>query len=367
MEQALPPQVIPLEQIRPDPAQPRRLLPLDLADALAAGASPFGILAQLRARAERDRWTRERLSELDALSNSIGSDGLLQPIRVIRDDDRYRIEEGERRWWAHHILVQQGKHEFQSIAAFVVEQENDVSGLLRRRVAENVLRSGFTAIELARAMASRIQEILAVEPNTKRSEAERRVGGENGMSDRRVRQFVALLTLSPEAQEVAQQARLTENSLRRIVGIKDTASQLTAIRELMHPAQEGAKPRQRGPARKRSRSSRTPQRGGGNEKRGTQAKDESSKRRKQSVRKPPRKQCSRRDAEQGKLRKMRQLLMLAKSLQGKDLQRLDRTDWTRMIEKEKDRRVLANLYDVLGRGLGIIEGQSEAESVCKDG
>jgi|GEM_PF-2212634 len=238
-DQNLPTQLIPIEEIRPDPTQPRKLLPPELAEMLASGASPFDILDRLRARATHSKWTRERLRKLDALAKSIEEDGLMNPIRVIRDDnDHYRIEEGERRYWAHHILVQQGKEQFQTIAAFVIERGDALSGLLRRRVAENVLRSEFTPIELARAMASRIQEILAAEPNTKRFEAERRVGKENGMSDRRVRQFVALLTLSPQVQELAQQAHLSENSLRRIVGIKDAARQLAAVRELMHPSQK---------------------------------------------------------------------------------------------------------------------------------
>lgn len=87
-------------------------------------------------------------------------------------------------------------------------------------------------------MAGRIQEILAIEPGTKRSDAEKQVGKENGMSDRRVRQFVALLKLSPEAQELAQQARLSENALRQITGIKDSLEQLAAVRELIRPSQK---------------------------------------------------------------------------------------------------------------------------------
>lgn len=233
-DQNLAGQLIPIDQIRPDPSQPRKLLPPDLLELLATGGASFDVLDQLRARAEHNKWIRERLAELDVLAHSICEDGLMNPIRVIADgDERYRIEEGERRWWVHQILVQQGKDQFQNIAAFVVEQDSESSGLLRRRVAENVLRSDFTAIELARAMASRVQEILAGEPDTKRGDAERRVGSENGMSDRRVRQFVALLTLSPEVQELAQQARLSESSLRRIVGIKDAAQQLAAVQELM--------------------------------------------------------------------------------------------------------------------------------------
>jgi ParB-like chromosome segregation protein Spo0J len=112
--------LISIDQIRPDPSQPRKLLPPDLSKELAAGASPINILDQLRARAEHNRrrpelaegWLAHRLADLDALAHSIGEDGLINPIRVFSDgSDRYTIEAGERRWWAHHILVMQGKEE----------------------------------------------------------------------------------------------------------------------------------------------------------------------------------------------------------------------------------------------------------------
>ena len=340
--------LIPLDLVRPDPQQPRHLLPLDLAQALADGGSPLDILARLRTLAERDKWIRERLQELDALAHSIAQDGLMQPIRVIADgEDHYRIEEGERRWWAHHILVQQGKDEFRNINAFVVEKETTSVGLLRRRVAENVLRSGFTAIELARAMANRIQEIIAAEPELKRGEAELRVGTENGMSDRRVRQFVGLLTLSPEAQELAQQARLSENALRQVVSIKDTTRQLAAIRELMHPAQ--AKSRRKARTKKRGTSDNSRQSSGHDRK---QANGKSSFH--------PKKSSRRGDEERGKA-PMQRLLDLARSLSAKDLEKLERIAWARVIEKETDRRILMNLHNVLARGLGIAIAAQENE------
>ena len=347
MEQNLPTQVIPLAQIHPDPAQPRRLLPSDLAEALAAGASPSDILTQLRSRAERDKWTRERLGELDALANSIAADGLLQPIRVIRDsDESYRIEEGERRWWAHHLLVQQGKPEFQDIAVFVLERESQGSGLLRRRVAENVLRSGFTAIELARAMASRIQEILGAEPDIKKSEAEQRVGSENGMSDRRVRQFVALLTLSPEAQELAQQARLSENALRQIVSIKDATRQLAAIRDLMHPVQ---KPR---------KTTRAKDRGVSTKARHTNGRDHN---RFNSKTTRSKKNAERRGDEQRRKQPLEKLLAFVRSLGAKDWEQLDSTDWAGIHVNKTDWRILLHLYHVLACGLEITKGDSEDE------
>lgn len=227
---------IPINQIRPDPAQPRRLLPRDLAELLSAGTTPSEILLQLRERAKHNKWIRERVEELDGLADSIAADGLIQPIRVFQDGETaYHIEAGERRWWAHHILIERGDSRFLNIDAFVIEPSSQDRGILRRRVSENVHRSGFTAIELAHAMATRAVEIAVEDSTLSRREVEKRLGKENGMSDRRVRQFLGLLKLSDEVQETAQQARLPEGALRTLVTIKDPARQLDAARAMVHP------------------------------------------------------------------------------------------------------------------------------------
>ena len=366
-EQNLSARLILISQIRPDPTQPRRLLSLDLAEALAAGASPLDILAQLRFRAERDKWTRERVTELDALAGSIAADGLMQPIRVIPNgDDRYRIEEGERRWWSHHILVQQGKEQFQNIAAFVVEKESASSGLLRRRVAENVLRSDFAAIELARAMASRIQEILAAEPGTKRGDAERRVGSENGMSDRRVRQFVALLTLSLEVQELAQQARLSENSLRPIVSIKDAARQLAAVRELMHPSQKKAGAHVPSRINNHSKPKLGSYRRDREQRKRARVTIKPSMRHKSLTRKSVKKAIQRNDKSSALLR-IQRLLSLAKSFKAKDSSRIGTSAWTRVVRSKTDRNALSNLHAVLGRGMEVVDRAGAEGAATHDG
>lgn len=335
--------LIPLHQIRPDPAQPRQLLPPDLLAVLGSGGSPFDILDQLRTRAEYDKWIHERLTELDALAHSIADDGLMNPIRVIAEgDERYRIEEGERRWWAHHILVQQGEEQFQIIRAFVVEPTSVSSGLLRRRVAENVLRSDFTAIELGRAMASRIQEIIEAEPGIKRVEAESRVGKENGMSDRRVRHFVGLLKLAPDTQELAQQARLTENALRRIVGIKDPAKQLAAARELMHPRQKKTvTPLSQSRVNRRHRH--VPDRHSGGDTRSTRISATSSHRNRSSHENARSK--GRRSNKRSATQNILKVLSLARTLKAKD--------WINAMKKKTDRHAVAHLHNTLGTVLGM--------------
>jgi ParB/RepB/Spo0J family partition protein len=233
-EQQLNVTFLPITQVHPDPRQPRRLLPKDLANGFAEGIPASDILASLRARAERNKGIRERVQELDALADSIATDGLYQPIRVIQQsDESYRIEQGERRWWAHHVLLGRGDERFRIIPAFVLKVDAANEGVLRRQVSENVHRSNFTAMELARAMSDRMAEIASLEPGLPRREIERRVGKENGMSDRRVRQFVALLSLAPSVQELAQEARLGEGALRPLAKIKEPDRQMVALRKIM--------------------------------------------------------------------------------------------------------------------------------------
>ena len=330
-------QLIPIARIRPDPAQPRRLLPPDLQQVLVAGTSAFDILVQLRSRAERNKWIREQLAELDGLAQSISDDGLMNPIRVIAEgDERYHIEEGERRWWAHHILVQQGKEQFQAIRAFVVEPSTVSTGLLRRRVAENVLRSDFTAMELARAMASRIQEIQEAEPGIKRSEVERRVGNENGMTDRRVRQFLSLLTLSLEAQELAQQARLTERALRRAVGIKEPGKQLAAVRELLQPVKK---------------KSRAPLANPGSRQKQKRLANQHS-RRIQKISRRDNASKKQRNATGNATQVVRKVFALTKTLSAKD--------WVNEVQTIANRRALAHLHETLGSVLEMSK-QSKSE------
>jgi hypothetical protein len=59
---------IPIGQVRPDPIQPRRWLPRDLAGALTSGTPPIRILTELRERCKRTKWIRVRLVNHDALT-----------------------------------------------------------------------------------------------------------------------------------------------------------------------------------------------------------------------------------------------------------------------------------------------------------
>lgn len=102
---------IPLDQVIPDPGQPRKHFDPDA---------------------------------LRELADSIVENGLIQPIGVIRlADGRYQIEHGERRWRAHQLV---GLPTIRAIVSHRIKVDAD---LRLRQFVENFLREDLNIIEQA--------------------------------------------------------------------------------------------------------------------------------------------------------------------------------------------------------------------------
>jgi hypothetical protein len=266
---------IDLDRIFPDPAQPRHLLPHDLRAALQAKMlSASEVIRELVLRAERNDMVallilggKEKgpVEEEDeiiedtgllALAQSIREVGLRQPINVYRIDDpdqplhpTYRLGEGERRFWAHHLLVQKGHDEFKRIRSVVEVLPEDEDIIHQRQEAENAARVDLPAIARARSI-ERIKQRLNIEMGTRvpgantiklpsqrelQIEVGQRVKSLTGraIGDRMVRNYLALLNLSPEAQDLAEAAQLTEKQLRPVMRLKTDEEQLVTIRRIV--------------------------------------------------------------------------------------------------------------------------------------
>lgn len=102
---------IPIEQIDPNPYQPRRVFPQ---------------------------------SELEALAASIAESGLLQPISVRRVGDRYQLIAGERRWRAHRLL---GRPTIEALVSPAEESDLAVLALV-----ENIDREDLSDYEIGKAL-----------------------------------------------------------------------------------------------------------------------------------------------------------------------------------------------------------------------
>lgn len=159
----------PLESILPDRDQPRRLLPIDLVEAIAtSGLARVEALQEWVHRAKSETaevGLRRNIRELKRLADSIEQHGLISPIsvRLPRPDEfvppgtEYLIVTGERRYWAHVYLLSEGKqiHEGETIT-----DPNEIKITLARpgvsvrahQLIENLLREDINAVERARGM-----------------------------------------------------------------------------------------------------------------------------------------------------------------------------------------------------------------------
>ena len=140
--------VLPIDQIRPDPFQARRVLPAAVRAGFVIGQlDPPGALAAWQALAEDDPREAELLqSQIVSLSASIRRQDLVNPITVFADGQgAYWLETGERRWWAHWWLVSvEDLEAFERIRAQIVLTPSP-----ERQAAENLQDSPLTAVQEA--------------------------------------------------------------------------------------------------------------------------------------------------------------------------------------------------------------------------
>ncbi|MCQ3975094.1 MAG: hypothetical protein DPW09_16765 [Anaerolineae bacterium] len=173
-----PQRTLPLEEIRPDPSQPRQLLPSGLSEALAAGQlTPTEALRAWLKQAEvsENIAAQRSIRELRRLAASIAQHGLINPITVrqarveetLPPGVTYVIVTGERRYWSHVLLslesrtIQEGVEVVEpgQIKAFVVQAGISVRA---HQLIENLMREDINAVEKARGLWALRYELSGV-------------------------------------------------------------------------------------------------------------------------------------------------------------------------------------------------------------
>jgi ParB family chromosome partitioning protein len=147
--------------------------------------------------------TAEQLNEL---AESIRSEGLLQPIVVRKQGDKYQLIAGERRWRAFQQL------QIRSIPARVVEASNASSAALG--LIENLQREGLNPIEEAHGYASLIRDFDL----TQETAAERVGKGRASVAN-----SLRLLSLDAELQGFIAKNLLSVGHAKVLLGIEDAA------------------------------------------------------------------------------------------------------------------------------------------------
>jgi len=251
--------LLPLLSIRPDPRQPRQLLPSALTTAVSNGditpqsaVESWGKLAKAKdaSSALIHNW-----QELERLAQSIAQHGLINPVSVQRvrgeadlpEGVKYLIVTGERRYWAHMLLlttdktIQEGV-ETQSPDRIKATITSEGVSIRAHQIIENLLREDIDAIEKANGFVALRNELSDREGGNHGSPlvAWRQVEQAVGVSKRYRSYVTSVLGLSEEAQALIHQHRLTERMVRPISQKlkKNPDLQMTALKQLVVWQQE---------------------------------------------------------------------------------------------------------------------------------
>ena len=193
------------DQIEPDPAQPRR----QFDDA-----------------------------KLEELASSIREHGVIQPLIVRADGNRFRLVAGERRWRASQLA---GLAEVP-----VVVRDIHAHQVFEVALIENIQRADLNPMEEARGYA----QLLA------RGQKQARVAAIVGKSRSHIANLVRLLDLPDDVQSMVEDGRLSMGHARAILGTDDPqAAADMAVGEALSVRQTEARTRK--PAPKRARPTDT--------------------------------------------------------------------------------------------------------------
>jgi ParB family transcriptional regulator, chromosome partitioning protein len=160
---------LPIEQIEPNPLQPRRV------------------------------FQSERLEEL---AQSIRSNGIIQPLVVRRNGARYQLVAGERRWRAAKLAGM--------TRVPVIVQEFPDDRLLEITLIENIQREDLNPIETAVAF-----ERLAKELHLSHEE----IGNRTGKDRTTITNLLRLLNLPPDLQQLVGERRLSAGHARCLLAL----------------------------------------------------------------------------------------------------------------------------------------------------
>ena len=271
-----------LEMVRPDPVQARRVLPerihfkfhedrltptqalrelVQLAQVSARQQGrPFANVLELLPNSDSDTEEPEKLSpeedtlrDLVNLAVTIRDDGQVNPVTVVDVSQGvtrlYRIETGERRYWAAWLL-RDFFPEYESngmIDCIVVPAENSS---VFRQAKENTARKGLTAIAMARQAALLLltvhgheiplhavnndfyRQALELDLRGKREYTEVILSAMGGISRTQLSRYKSLLNLTDEALTLADRHDIPEGKLRHVISFS-SQDHVEVIRQIV--------------------------------------------------------------------------------------------------------------------------------------
>ncbi|HKV42646.1 MAG TPA: ParB/RepB/Spo0J family partition protein [Blastocatellia bacterium] len=161
----------------------------------------------------RQIFKQDRLEELAA---SIRSSGVIQPLLVRRQGERFQLIAGERRWRAAQLA---GLHRIPCVIKNVTDHH-----LLELSLIENLQREDLNPIEEANAYKSLIEQL-----KTTQEEIAKRIGKDRSS----VTNSLRLLRLPMEIQALLEQEKLSMGHARALLGIESSTEQNNLAHEIV--------------------------------------------------------------------------------------------------------------------------------------
>jgi ParB family chromosome partitioning protein len=182
-------------------------------------ARPAGILEvpldQISPNPHQPRQTMNQ-AELEELANSIAEHGLIQPLVVTRLGSSYQLIAGERRWQASRLAG--------LTTVPVVVKETTPQQMLELAIVENIQRADLNPLEEAQAYAQLMTEFGL----TQEAVAER-----VGKSRTAVANTVRLLNLPAEIKQALAAGEISEGHARALLSLKKERDQLNALHTII--------------------------------------------------------------------------------------------------------------------------------------
>ena len=150
------------------------------------------------------------------LAQSIQNLGVIQPITLRKDGDRFEIISGERRFRASKIA---GLETIPAYIRLVNDQE-----LLEMALVENIQREDLDAIEIALTYQRLLEEIGMTQENLSQ-----RVGKERST----ITNYIRLLRLNPDMQNAIRSGEISAGHGRAILSLDDKESQVDLFQKIV--------------------------------------------------------------------------------------------------------------------------------------
>ncbi len=158
-----------LADIEIDPGQPRQFLPADLRRALTQGRMSYSdVLAQLQQRtANGDTEAKAYVDDVRGLADDIKANGLLSSIMAYSTHapdgrTRYRLIDGERRFWAHVYLSAEPGSDVTAVRAEVHDELEHASAdeIVTMQWSANMQRESVCAVDIAEFVYQKREEAV---------------------------------------------------------------------------------------------------------------------------------------------------------------------------------------------------------------